>query len=570
MRDFSIIKGSQFSATEQYTNYLKYEVYGKSSMDLNKYINDPIFLQQLSIVQANDIRNAIQTNGAVLYEYALKTDETMQMSAKKMSERISSFSLDLTSSLNNGFLTLNNSICLMDSSIRRVGNMLDITNNEIQSLAANVSNGFNVVQRNFETVNKNLAYLNQSVGVANDNLRSISVALSQGMNTLVNELRIPESQRERRYHTENGLRYFTAALKNGDESFFNDAYDEFNKCLEIEKKDYFSWYYIAFICSHSPKHFNINKAFEAYDKFFHYASVHSENNYKVCRMIEEAHFNKAELLYISGKALEAVWELDDCNDKEIMAKYCKAKYLSSTEDETKMAKAADIMYDLLFYNPYMSMRILEDYDLLNNTFVEKAIQTLKSNFRQTALSELQTLLSYKPKMVALVKPVLNDVDNLLSKDTFLDTYEAFCKLRMPVPITSSKLECTLEYELRLLPIIDKECELVHRYGNSRAKKMLLQRSAGNSEIDRFQSRIDALCNLEIDLSNGDFPMVLECLYLIEFELLVNKNNKCVAKCWVTITKFVEEIKSQKQSISSDYNAEIDEVINKINKLMSSL
>lgn len=74
-------------------------------------------------------------------------------------------------------------------------------------------------------------------------------------------LRIPDSQKQRVYHINEGLKFLKNALKeNSESSFYEDAMDEYKKSEAIESKDYFTLFQIGFIYLQSYKFFNAETA----------------------------------------------------------------------------------------------------------------------------------------------------------------------------------------------------------------------------------------------------------------------------------------------------------------------
>ena len=161
MRNFSIIPNSSQDALEQYTDFLSRDVYfGMQPCG----INDPLFLQQLGVLQAEGIRKAINTNSAVTYSGFQETNETIAKSTNFIGNKIDSVANMLTSSLDRGFGTLNNSLVSIDSGINTVNKNLNVLGNMAAQGFSALNAGINTVNAQLSNVNKNLNALENMVG----------------------------------------------------------------------------------------------------------------------------------------------------------------------------------------------------------------------------------------------------------------------------------------------------------------------------------------------------------------------------------------------------------------------
>lgn len=90
---------------------------------------------------------------------------------------------------------------------------------------------------------------------------------NQLLRNIIQILRIPESQKQRAYYIEQGLKYLKNAFIEGTySSFFNDAMESFKESEKIERKDYFTLNRIGQIFLYSINHLNIPLAEEYFLK----------------------------------------------------------------------------------------------------------------------------------------------------------------------------------------------------------------------------------------------------------------------------------------------------------------
>ncbi|MDR0682980.1 MAG: hypothetical protein LBG15_14190 [Dysgonamonadaceae bacterium] len=444
MRNFSIIPNSSQSALEQYTDFLSKEVY--CGMQPPYDVNDPLFLQQVGVLQAENIRKAINTNSAVSYAGFHETNATLVNSANFIGDKIGSVANMLTSSLDRGFGSLNHSLINIDSGINTVNKNLNTLGNITAQGFTALNTGINTANAQLSNVNKNLNAIENAVGqglaALDSNLFALRNMVGQGfsnlytqlrmsnnlLNNILTELKIPETQRERRYHVEEGAKYLSNALAKGHKLYFEDAFDEFNKAIAIERKDFFSWFNLGVIYLRSKEHIDISKAIEAFERFIHYAQAEAmhKKNQNLEYQIDDAHLYLAESYYLQQNFSNAVSETEHCKRTKNKADFMKVKYLSATNEKANRQEASEILLQLINNNPYVALQVLDDDDIVRNEIIVKLLDKLRKDTTKEANSLLQKLKkniknNYHIKQI---KDKIKETQNLLQKQTFLDSYEA--------------------------------------------------------------------------------------------------------------------------------------------------
>ncbi|MDR1761491.1 MAG: hypothetical protein LBR55_03475, partial [Bacteroidales bacterium] len=408
MRNFSIIPNSSQSAIEQYSDFLSREVYS----NMQPYdVNDPLFLQQLGVLQAEGIRRAINNNSAVTYCGFQETNVTIADSANFVGNRIGHAANMITSSLDNGFTTLNNSLVKIDSGIETANTHLSNIHSGIDTVNTNLSNvnqnlnvlgnmvgqgfsalnrGINTTNRHLSDVNKNLNALMNMVSICFSKLYTQMKISNELLGSILTELKIPETQRERRFHIEEGTKYLSIALSKGDKFYFEDAFDEFNKAIAIERKDFFSWFNLGVIYLRSKEHIDTAQAINAFERHIHYAqaeAIHKKNQ-NLEYQIDDAHLHLAESYYLQQKFKEAISETELCVHIKDKADFMKVKYLSATNENTSKQEAVNILSKLIDKNPYITLQVLEDDDVVRNDFIINLLENLRKDTVKKAKSLL--------------------------------------------------------------------------------------------------------------------------------------------------------------------------------------
>jgi hypothetical protein len=466
MRSFSLSPNSSIDNIEQYCNFLTREVYYHIR---NFDINDPLFLQQLGILQAESIRRYINDSNIIAYEGFIETNSTIANSTNSIGERLYSIANRLTSSLEKGFTKLNNSLIKIDSGIGMANTHLSNINNGISITNAHLSN----VNIGIQNINNNLFALRNMIGQGFSKLYTQLSMSNTLLENILEELRIPETQKERRYHVEEGAKYLTMALDENNKLYFEDAIDEFNKALVIERKDFFSLFNLGIIYLKSKEHFNISQAISAFDNYIHYAyaeSIHKKN-INLGYQIDEAHLYLAELYYLQNNYNKAINETEQCLYIKDKADFMKVKYLSVTNENGNKQEAANILSKLMDKNPYISMQVLEDEDILRNDFVVNLLE----KYSKKVVQEAESLLKQAKKKIMEKSKFRNDItklEKLVSTGTYLDSVEvieSFNKNKI-----SEQLSIELESDEYILKATSQnEIRIIYSQINNNAQKCIL-------------------------------------------------------------------------------------------------
>lgn len=488
MRNFSIISSWDRDPVDQYADFLTNEVYKSVEPWSYADIEDPLFLQKLGVLRAAGIQRAIETNGAVMYYGLSETNETVRQSAQYISRQLGASASIITSSLDKGFTALNHSLGYIGSSIDTANNHLanisgtlgnvnsnlEDTNKNLQTLGRATTHGFAALHRDFSVLHKDLEYngqlqlaTNEKLSDIHKSLNALSFMIGQCFsrlynqftisNTLLNdiltELKIPETQRERRYHIEEGSKYLAMALADNDKFYFEDAIDEFEKAIAIERKDFFSWYNLGVIYLRSTDFLDIKKSTDAFERYIHYAKaeIAQRNNKNIEHQMDNVYLMMAELKYLQQLPQDAVSLTENCKCLREKADFMKAKYLSATYQRDNQKMAAEILHTLLDVNPLLSLQILEDNDLIVNDYVAQLLEILRQEAVEKSkkskqlinnriseyvreISDYNTKINSSRKMIGTtsVQPIsyldfseeLKSIEILINNSTYLESVEA--------------------------------------------------------------------------------------------------------------------------------------------------
>lgn len=426
MMNFSIVKDSQNSVVEQYRNYLNYAVYHHPGLNKEEAVYDYRFLQQLGLLQADEVQKAIKTNGAVLYEGLQYTNTNIRNHTTAVTQKMDSLAKGLTSSLERGFTQL-------ELSLGETNHHLSDINTNLSNIGGSIERiGHSLRVEQIRTQEVIDIFRKQMGGAFDALLQKIDI-VNMALSTIYAEMRIPEFQRERRYYMEQGAKYLKIAIKENDKIYYEDSIDAFNKAIDISRDDYFSWFYLGYIFLNSPHCLDINKSKESFERYIHYVrpEIESSHNSRLVQQLESVYLYMANISYLEEKLDDAVTWVEKCpqNEKTI---FLKAKYLSAASDNPhKGYNAALLLKKEIQKNPYLSLQILGDSDLVSN----QNITDMMDSLRFETVSSVKKHVDNLKKIFAIYegfRPAYDkimEIEKAIKDETYIEACEALASLR---------------------------------------------------------------------------------------------------------------------------------------------
>lgn len=377
----------------QWIYYIENDVAMRMRYDLD----DPLFLQKVSVLQAKQVKN-IMTAGYYQTEgFRNETNANFaynRQTVESVSNRIEQVGGMIADSLENGFAAMNYSLTdlsnktdIANAYLSDVKKGIEMSNKYSQQLVGatrQLNLGLGQVNVGVQHVNSKL------VGICN-NLIAIDRTISHGfydvsiklsvinsnLDAIIKELKIPEYQRNVRAHIRNGLKFLAQATvsEKDTDRYFEDAMDEFTKVIAIDSKDFFGHYYLGYIYMYSMKHINVDKAIYHFEQYMHYARVENES-ILAKSLWDDACLNLSLGYYIKGNLPCAIRTIKEQigNSEKVLVQHIK--YLSLCSD-AKKKQAMKVVSKLLNKNPYAVMMLLQDRDILTNPFLLEHIDMLR-------------------------------------------------------------------------------------------------------------------------------------------------------------------------------------------------
>jgi tetratricopeptide (TPR) repeat protein len=358
-----------------------------------KYLQNQNYVSQID----NAIRETGEMNATVVAMQSREVQDAIHVSSQRQREAIIQLSDGICSTLENGFYELNNNLGDLKDGINGLSNL--------------VGHGFSLIVEGQKITHQ---YLGQ----------------------IQNLLRIPDSQKQRVYHIDEGMKYLQNAFRQNPESdFYTDALEEFQAALEKEKKDFFSLYHIGFIYLKSTKHLDpkIAEIFFRNSARYYLAEAlvggtNISNNLLqthkgFLREAAEAFLFGAEACYLQEKfsaAVELAAEAWKTFPNMTKAGLMQAKYLAANQ---QVAEAVKILEKAIRINRFLSMEVLPDLDLNSKPEILNLVEKLRIEAVQEAKAKYELCIKViLPNSIATSH--LTSIAKLIEVETFLEAKEA--------------------------------------------------------------------------------------------------------------------------------------------------
>lgn len=358
-----------------------------------KYLQNQNYVSQIETA----IRETGEMNAAVVAIQSREVQDAIQVSSQRQKEAIIQLSDGICSTLESGFYELNYGLEDLKDGINGLSNL--------------VGHGFSLMVEGQKITHQ---YLGQ----------------------IQNLLRIPDSQKQRVYYIDEGMKYLQNAFRQSSESdFYTDALEEFEKSEAIEKKDFFSLFHIGFIYLKSNKHLNPQVA----EKYFRNSARYylaealvggtnvSNNLLKSHRgfVLEaaEAYLFAAEACYIQEKfseASELAAEAWNTFPEMTKAGFMQSKYLAANN---QVKEAVKILEKAIRMNRYLSMEVLPDLDLTSKPEIINLLERLRVESVTNAKAKY-ALCSSVILPDSIASSYLESIDKLIKYETFLEAEKA--------------------------------------------------------------------------------------------------------------------------------------------------
>jgi len=339
---------------------------------------------------------------------------------------------------------------------RSINSLLQENNATAQNINKGISNICSTLDSGFELLGNHLSEINSGIQTISSQISALSCLLDWKLSALIegqqitnsllgnisNLLKIPDSQKERVYFIEEGLKYLKNALmEQWDSDYFEDAYSAFNDALSKESKDYISLSKLGFIHLFSKKYLDFAKAEDCYRKAFRYANaelmaggtsfsntlnplnidLNAIDNIHLVSYVESM-FYCARACALQNNFAEAIKFTSEAYNKVptfLNAAYEEAKYLCLNGE---VDKAVPLLKEIIEKDEFQTLKIIGDPDIICHDEVNQLLEELA----QQKFSELKEKLDYLNQNIEndpIFLQILKEANSLGEHKTYLHSLQ---------------------------------------------------------------------------------------------------------------------------------------------------
>ena len=253
-------------------------------------------------------------------------------------------------------------------------------------------------------------------------------------------LRIPDSQKQRVYHIEQGIKYLKNAFMENDvnSSFYIDALEDLKKAESIERKDFITLNRIGQVHLYSKEHLDFEKAEEYFLKSARESLAEANvngttvsNNLSPYGYETDVYSNNpfiaatAESYLYAGRACYLQRKLDKATEyaqkafelvpEFLQAGFEQAKYLASNNKSTE---SANLLEQVISSDRHFSVKTVKDGNLISKTETTDLLEKLKVSSYNQAKEKLDELKKISRKD-SQASAIISEISNHLSKNNYL-------------------------------------------------------------------------------------------------------------------------------------------------------
>ena len=314
------------------------------------------------------------------------------------------------------------------------------------------------LENGFELLSDNLQEISYGLGELRSELNDMASMLDWKLSLLIEQqkisnllmgniavlLKIPDIQKERQYHIEQGIKFLKNAIFDSD--FYEDSLTNLLKAEKIEPSDFFALHRIGLIYMYSPKHLALEKAEEYFKKAAKYAVAETNSGSSVTTNFLTGDLNKnllgqiptndsiklqaAESYLFAGRSCYIQGKLSEASDyaskgfsivpQMVEAGFTQAKALAANNNETQ---AAIVLEKVINTDRFYSLKTLSDLDLCPKPSIQNLLRKLNKESTDKATELLQQCRKQQIQG-SNVSDYLDKIQRLVNKNTYLTSKKA--------------------------------------------------------------------------------------------------------------------------------------------------
>ena len=394
--------------------------------------------------------------------------------------------------------------------------------NAINQLGQAIGRGINVLSHQMSDINESLFFLNRNMEVQLEQ-QKLSNLLLQNISEL---LRVPDSEKERQYCIELGIKFFVNGSKDSD--LYSDSLEELLKAESLMKQDYFVLHRIGIIYLHIDKFIDPEKALDYFLRAGKYASVESDTGAARLASVLTKNFNTVNSKLLNSEKQIGLLAAESYEQAAFCA-YILGRFDDALNYQTKAFK---------YNNSNQNRFYLSKYQIRNNQ-IDESVKNLSKCiddapvFALAAFKEID--LINEIKVIELISKKNGEIDNKI--DQLTEKWKS---------IESAEAE---KIVIELQNLSKKSYEIkVHEYN-----KFVDKGSKVNNEINQLEKQIDKLID---NIKTTTFATLCEDDIKNNILELRQAKNLQLEKMQSVYDKISNQVENDKLEIGSNYGGGI--------------
>lgn len=301
------------------------------------------------------------------------------------------------------------------------------------------SKGFEKILSNIDKLNDNLEDIDRSLEQINSTLNwGFSSLLDQltisnnKLNQIIQLLNIPDSQKQRKYHIEQGFEFMKKAKF--DSNLYEFAKEHFEEVIKIEKTDYLCLQQLGIIHLYRKEFLDLNLSKEYFTKsiLFSKSDINFNKNiqnpssfkftYNPSKLTALSYMHFARINFIEGDYNDAFENAKKgINFFELLSIYYDLSIYSLKKDDKRGAML--FLAKAIATDRYIAIKATNDEKLNYDSDIKEFLNTLAINYISIGNENLNKLKKISHPNTTF-KNAINHIENLIKNNNFIDALNA--------------------------------------------------------------------------------------------------------------------------------------------------
>jgi tetratricopeptide (TPR) repeat protein len=314
--------------------------------------------------------------------------------------------------------------------------LYNINTTGFNSIISAIENSTEEITEELGEVNRNLEKINSTLSWGFSALIEQMTLTNQKLDQIIHLLNIPDSQKQRKYHIEQGFDFIKKSKIN--KVFFNKAKQHFEDVIKIEDADYLSLQQLGIIHLYSNELLDL----ELSEKYFEQSILYSNSDIGFARNQQNSSsfhftFNPTKITANSLMHLARNYYIREDYQKAFNTALKGLeiyKMVGIYFDLSKYSASLNNEEDSLHYlnkaismDRYIAVKVLTEEKLIKENYVQSFLKNLEIKTTSKALTELNEI-EHTAHQNSVFKQEISNIKNLTSNKTYLKSLEALEKI----------------------------------------------------------------------------------------------------------------------------------------------